>query len=105
MVRYAKLLAGVALATFVAQPFPVQQVCAGEIRAQPAASEILNCLAVQALPVLAFAHQRFGPSADTARRIVAADRSAVADPLEREVGKSGPVAAHRGLEQLWSRPP
>jgi hypothetical protein len=57
LVGGAKLLAGVDAAIFPAQPFPVQQVRAGQFRTHPGMAEPLDRLTVQTVGVFAVAQQ------------------------------------------------
>src|SRR5258707_7089099 len=54
----AQLLARVAAAALAAQPFPVEQVSAGQLGAVPGPAEVADRLAVQAVSGLAVAEQR-----------------------------------------------
>jgi hypothetical protein len=53
-----QLLAGLRAAALAAQPFPVEQVGAGQFRADPGTAEPLDRLEIQVLGVLDVAEQR-----------------------------------------------
>ncbi len=102
--RGPQLRPGVHPAVLAAQPLAVQQVSAGQFRAELSAAEPVDRLAVQALGGLALAHQRTGAGLDPEAEVGPARLGMAGQPVERLAGQVGIAAADRGLDQLGQRP-
>jgi hypothetical protein len=99
-VSRAQLLARVAAAALPAQPFPVQQMGAGELDTHPGPAQVGERLAVEALGFLALAQQRLRPGPQPERPVGAAGIGHHGEPLAGAGRGLGHPAACRGLDQL-----
>ena len=91
----AQLLARVDAAILAAQPFTVEEVRAGDLRAEPGAPEPLDGLAVQLVGGGPVAQQRPAARLDAERELGAAGLRRLRQPLKRIAGLKGWAKADR----------
>jgi len=98
-----QLRAGVHPAVLPAQPFPVEQVGAGQFRAYPRPAQPVDRLAVAGLGRCSLAQQRAAARLDAGRDIVAAGLRGLRQLRERVVSEFGVSCARGGLDELGQR--
>jgi hypothetical protein len=103
-VRGPQLLAGVRPPTFAAQPFAVEELCAGELDAYLGAAESLDRLAVQRFRGGTIAVQRTLARVDPERPVRAAGARHRGELLHGRRRRPGLCAARPSLHELGERP-
>jgi hypothetical protein len=103
VVRGAQLGAGVGAPSLAAQPFPVEQVGAGQRQPHPGPAQPSDRLGVQLLGGVAMGQQ--GPRAGLEAQppVRSAGPGMRAQRLQRGLGRLGLVAAYGGFDQLGQR--
>ena len=96
----AQLLARVVAAALPAQPFPVQQMGAGQVDAEPGPGEAGDRLAVQALGQLTVTHKCARSRLDAERPLGVAGAGHLVEPVTGTGRGAGEARACGGLDQL-----
>ncbi len=99
-----QLRPGVGASTFPPQPFAVEQLRAGELDADPGATEPLDRLTVQRLRSGVVAQQCTPARLDPERPVRAAGARHLRELFQGGLRRTGLGAAHPGLHQLGERP-
>ena len=99
-----ELFPGVDAAVLAAQPFAVQQVRAGQFRAEPGAAEPFDRLPVEVLRRLALADQRAAAGRDAQPPVGSAGLGGFRELIDRAGRELHVPGACGGLDQLRQRP-
>jgi hypothetical protein len=99
-----QLHAGVHPAVLAAQPFAVEQVGAGEFRAELGAAQPVDPFAVAALGNFALAEQRAAARLDSQPEVGSTGPGEVRQPCECIASNACIAAACGGFDQLGQRP-
>jgi hypothetical protein len=91
-------------AMLAAQPLPVEQMRAGELRPQRRAAQAVERLAMEPVGGAALAQQRAGARLDAGRGVRAGRRRGPRQALERRPCDRGLARPHGGLDELREHP-